>query len=257
VAFPLKTTFAVAICIALGAASSADAATVTVGSPLTANFVATAVGGSGNVTWAQTALPATPASSPSDGTVVSWRNRTLGGTYRLVVIHPAGGGQFTNAGSSDPYHPVNFAASPVITTSLPIRAGDLIGIETTTGNGFDAVGFAGGVSGASGIAWIPHLASGQTRSADPLVTGEIALQATVRFCSVPNLVGTKVGAAKQALAEANCTVGALKKPKKKAARKKAKFVKSQSAAPGTSISDTAPIDLTLGKAHKKHKKHKK
>jgi hypothetical protein len=251
----LKSAFAVAICITLGATSSAEAATVTVGSPLTANFVATAMGASGNVTWAQTALPAAPVSSPSDGTVVSWRNRTLGGTYRLVVIHPVGGGQFTNAGASDAYHPVNFAASPAITTSLPIKAGDLLGIETTTGNGFDAVGLAAGVSGATAIAWVPHLASGQTRSSDPLVAGnEIALQATVRFCSVPTLKGLKVGAAKQALAAANCTVGAVKKPKKKAARKKAKFVKAQSAAPGTSISDTAPIDLTLGKAPKKHKK---
>jgi len=76
----------------------------------------------------------------------------------------------------------------------------------------------------------------------------------VRFCSVPNLKGLKIGAAQNALVAADCTVGTLKRPKKKAARKKAKFVKSQTAVPGTSISDTAPIDLTLGKGPKKHKK---
>jgi beta-lactam-binding protein with PASTA domain len=113
-------------------------------------------------------------------------------------------------------------------------------------------------AGGTAIAWAPHLASGQTRSADPLPDGtEIALQATVRFCSVPALKGKKLGAARQALAAADCTAGAVKKPKKKAARKKAKFVKSQSAAPGTSISDTAPIDLTLGKAPKKHRKQQR
>jgi hypothetical protein len=46
----------------------------------------------------------------------------------------------------------------------------------------------------------------------------------------------------------------VKRPKSKSARKKAKFVKSQSVAPGTSISDTAPVDLKLGKKPKRHKK---
>ena len=239
---------------ALLGASGAHAATVRLGSPLTANFIASAMGGSGNVTWSQTVLPGSMTTSPSDGTVISWQNRTNGGPFRLVIIRPVGA-QFTNVGTSDPYEPASFAASPVISTSLPIKAGDQIGIETTTGNGFDATGVASGITGAKAIAWVPHLAGGQTRSADPLVDdSEIALNAVVRYCAVPSLKGKKLGAAKSALAAADCTLGNVKRPKSKAARKKAKFVKSQSAAPGTSISDTAPIDLKLGKKPKKHKK---
>jgi hypothetical protein len=240
--------------VALLGASGAQGATVRVGSPLTANFIATAMGASGNVTWSQTVLPGSMTTSPSDGTVIGWQNRTLGGPFRLVIIRPTGA-QFANVGTSDPYAPANFAASPVISTNLPIKAGDLIGIETTTGNGFDATGVASGVTGAKSIAWVPHLAPGQTRSSDPLVDDkEIALNALVRYCAVPSLKGKKVGAAKAALASADCTVGTVKRPKSKTARKKAKFVKSQSVAPGTSISDTAPIDLKLGKKPKKHKK---
>jgi hypothetical protein len=234
--------------------AGAQAATVRVGSPLTGNFIATGMGASGNVTWSQTALPGSMTTSPSDGTVVSWQSRTLGGPFRLVIIRPSGS-QFSNVATSDPYAPANFAASPVIPTNLPIKAGDRIGIETTSGNGFDATGVAGGVTGATGVVWAPHLAPGQTRSADPLVDGsEIALNATVRYCAVPNLKGKKIGAARRVLAAADCTVGTVKRPKSKSARKKAKFVKSQSVAPGTSISDTAPVDLKLGKKPKRHKK---
>lgn len=242
----------IASAAALAFAGTAGAATVTVGSPLTANFIATAMGGSGNVTFAQAVLPGAKTTSPTDGTIVSWRNRTLGGPFRLVVIRPVGA-QFTNVGTSAPYQPANFAASPVIPTSLAIKAGDMIGIETTTGNGFDATGIAT-TAGASAIAWVPHLAAGPARGADPLApNNEVALNAVVRYCAVPNLRGKKLAAAKSALAAADCTFGKAKKPKKKSKRKKAKFVKSLSVAPGTSISNTAPIDLTLGKKPKKKK----
>jgi hypothetical protein len=246
-------TATVATAAALTFAGTAGAATATVGSPLSANFIATGMGAMGDVTWAQTALPGASTASPTDGTIVSWQNRTLGGPFRLVVIRPVGS-QFTNAGSSDLYKPANFAASPVIPTSLPVKAGDLIGIETTTGNGFDATGIAT-TPGASAVAWtFPHLQPGPPRTPDPLVANsELALRATVRYCAVPSLRGKKLAAARAALAAADCTFGKAKKPKKKSLRKKAKFVKSLSVAPGTSISDTAPIDLRLGKKPGKKK----
>ncbi len=56
---------------------------------------------------------------------------------------------------------------------------------------------------------------------------------------------------------ADCTLGTVKRPKSKAKRKKARFVRSQSIAAGSSISDTAPVDLKLGKKPGKHRKHKK
>ena len=94
---------------------------------------------------------------------------------------------------------------PQIPTSLPIKAGDLVGFENTTGNGFDGVGVAQMVSGASAVSWIPHLAEGQSRPADPLVGGtEIALNATVRYCAVPDLKGKKLAGAKAAARHRTC-----------------------------------------------------
>jgi hypothetical protein len=234
--------------------ATAQAATVTVGSPLTGNYIATAMGANGDVTFAQTALPGAVVASPTDGTIVSWRNRTLGGPFRLVVVRPVGA-LYANAGSSDLYKPVNFAASPVIPTSLPVQKGDLIGLETTTGNGFDAIGTDDGIAGATARGWaLPHLSPGPPRAGDPLVADiELALQAVVRYCQVPKLKGKRLKAAKKALGAAGCTVGKVKRPKGEA-RKAARFVRKQTAPVGSSISDTAPVGIKLGPKPPKKKK---
>jgi hypothetical protein len=157
---------------------------------------------------------------------------------------------------SAPYAPANFAASPVLPASLPIQAGDLIGIQTTSGNGLDSVGAATPVVGARAIAWaLPALSSTAPDPADPLVDDlEMAVRATIRFCAVPDLKGKKLTKAIAALAAADCKLGAVKQPKGKRKRKKAKFVVRQSSPAGTSISDTAPIELKMGKKPKKKKK---
>jgi hypothetical protein len=238
---------AASIAVAMAvAATGAQAATVTIGSPLTGNYIATAMGAGGDVTFAQTALPGATVASPTDGTIVSWRNRTLGGPFRLVVVRPVGA-QYSNAGTSDAYQPANFAASPVIPVSLPVLKGDLIGIETTTGNGFDAVGIDDGIPGATARAWtFPHLAPGPPRTGDPLVAGsEIAMQAVVRYCAVPKLKGKRVKAARKALTAGGCTLGKVKRPKGDA-RAGAKFVRRQTAPAGSSISDTAKVGIKLG-----------
>ena len=71
---------------------------------------------------------------------------------------------------------------------------------------------------------------------------------------MPNVIGKKQAAASDALAAADCSVGQILKPKQKAKRKKAKFVRSTSVPAGTAVSDTTPIDLSFGKKPKK-KKH--
>ena len=60
----------------------------------------------------------------------------------------------------------------------------------------------------------------------------------------------KLSAAKQALSNGNCTLGTIRKPKK---RKRSKTVRGQSAAPGTAIADTAAIDISVGKPKPKKK----
>src|SRR4029079_17992009 len=102
-----------------------DAATVTVGSPLTAPFFSTSTCGS-PCTRANTALadPGANVTSPITGTVVRYRLAgNYGGTFMLRVLRPAGGGQYTGAGTSGPTS-ANGTATIAIPTRLPIQSGD-------------------------------------------------------------------------------------------------------------------------------------
>lgn len=162
-------------------ASVAQAALVTVGSPLTATFGSVMTGGNPgqNLTFANVTLPEPGANvtSPVFGTVVNWRiSGAIGGPFYLRVLHPAGGGQYTGAGRSGPGAPSNMGLQS-FQANLPIQAGDLIGLDDTTDTDF--IGTAN--TGATFAAWFPALADGSTRS--PNVTGlptEIAFNADVR-----------------------------------------------------------------------------
>ena len=125
---------------ALIVASSAQAATVTVGSPLTGSFTSTSSGG-GPATWANTALsdPGANVTSPINGTLVRWRvtGAFSGGPFRLRVLRPSGGGTYTGAGTSAPQTPSG-TSTQAFTTNLPIQAGDLIGLDPA--NTTDTIG---------------------------------------------------------------------------------------------------------------------
>jgi hypothetical protein len=135
--------------------------------------------------------------------------------------------------------------------SLPIRAGQIVGFDDTgTTDTFSLMT----VPGATYTDWNPPLADGSSLPyTNPYGAGaELAFNADVRYCVVPALTGRKLGAAREALAAADCALRKIVRPKKRARRRKAKFVRAESVAAGTSISDTAPVDLMLGK--KRHKK---
>jgi hypothetical protein len=66
---------------------------------------------------------------PFDGTITSFaiNSGSTGGTVSLRIVRPAAGGRFTGAGTSAP---VTIAGGVQnATTSLPVRTGDLIGLE--------------------------------------------------------------------------------------------------------------------------------
>ncbi len=148
---------------ALWAAPSADAATVTVGSPMTMPANGTAVCGAA-CTWANTALGESGANvtSPISGTIVRWRlaGGSTGGPFELRVIRPAGGGLYTGFGTSSPAQPVG-SGDQNFTTNLPIQAGDLIGINEPSGSGVPR--FTPPTSTES--AWNPALPDGTTATA--------------------------------------------------------------------------------------------
>ena len=224
------------------ASAGAQAATVTVGSPLTATFDDDY---GGPVTDVNVALPEAGAMvvSPVNGTIVSWR-AIVGdpGGLGIRVIEPAAGGAYRGGGTSAAT--ATASGTQTFPANLAIKAGDLIGLDIGNGTVLNAPS----VPGATIKQWQPPLADGSSLvPPDTFNNNELGYNADVRYCLVPKLKGMKLGAARQALSQAACTVGTLTRPKKG----KAKFVKSQGVPPGTALADGAAVDLKLRRKLKK------
>ena len=120
---------------ALAAPSGVFAATL-VGSPLTGNFSSSSRSCTPACTDFNTALPEPGANvtSPITGVIVRWRmmGNAGGASFQLRVVHSAGGGQYIGAGASSPEIPAGAGPSQ-FSTSLPISAGDMIGINVPSG----------------------------------------------------------------------------------------------------------------------------
>jgi len=170
---------AVMSAIALFAVSAAQARTITVGSVLPPG--ATGKPFEGVQTLFNTALPEKGANlvSPVDGAIVRWQTQELkGGPFALRVLRPTGSGGYTAAGASTPVIP----AAPGLQTfsaNIPIKAGDLIGIDPT--NPTDEIGVVSAVPGASVGFIFPPPFEGATVPASGSKSGEeIALRAEVQ-----------------------------------------------------------------------------
>jgi hypothetical protein len=152
---------------------SAARAAATVGSPLTA---AASVATCGAGTFTNKAVAGGTVAAPFDGVVVRWRLKlqAAGGSnaYKLRVIHPAGGSNYTGAGTGPgqlaPLAGVNTVTLP---TPLPVHAGDLIGVDCPSGA---PAPFTNSTSSASTMAFFssPPLADGSTRSPTNSLSGE-------------------------------------------------------------------------------------
>ena len=150
-----------ALLLTLG--SGARAATVTIGSPLTTTFPGQ-FESQPSGTWVNSSLsePGANVASPVSGTIVRWRlaGNHNDGPYKLRVLRPGPGGVFTGAGTSATVTPG--AGTKTFITSLPIQAGDVIGINGITGSQIPVAS----VTGSHLINWNPALADGST-SAPP------------------------------------------------------------------------------------------
>jgi hypothetical protein len=128
--------------------------------------------------------------SPVNGTVTSWRLRAnTAPEVRLRILRPAGGSSFTGVGTSGPANFTGPGLSGPIPTSLPISAGDGVGLENPSGRLIYGANLLGGT-----IFWnMPVLADGSTRVADgsgPMV--ETLVQATVEPTSALGLSAAPV-----------------------------------------------------------------
>jgi hypothetical protein len=237
---------ALAACASALVATGAPANTVVVGSQLTAqNFVPVSFSAPATVTNYVLRPPAT-ATSPVDGTVISWKFIGDGGPLTPRVLRSTGTTSLSGAGTGAAQNattPPNGISGP-FPTSIPIRKGDYFGVD---GKSPAALSTAS-LSGTTSLYFDPALVDGGAEQA-PTGTNpdEVAISAVVRFCLVPKLKGKTGKAARQALRAADCTLGAVSKGKK---RRPQKSVLSQGVSPGTSISDTQPVDLKISRKKK-------
>jgi PASTA domain len=227
-------------------AASAEANTVTVGSSLTASFTnQVPFSVPATVTNLSVPAPAT-ATSPVDGTVISWRFIGAGGPLTPRVLRPVNGTTLTGAGSGTPQ---NATAPGVVSgpfpVDIPIKRGDFFGADGDSGTSLNTAPMTGAVS----LYFAPALVNdGPEQNPTGTNPEEDALSATVRFCLVPKLKGLTGKAARQALQAADCMLGKITKVGKR--RHRTKRIRSQSVKPGKSIPDTEAIDLTISRKRK-------
>lgn len=168
----------------LAFATTAQAATVTVGSPLTATFTQSTFVGIGDVANLALGEPGTFAASPITGNVVRWRVLDAEGTFKLRIFRPAGGGAYTAVGTSLPAT-IPGPGVQTFAANVPIQAGDVIALENS------AIGekvSIESVVGSVAAGWAPTLAEGSTAApSPPSKDTEVAFNADVQ--SAPAIVG--------------------------------------------------------------------
>jgi len=164
--------------VGLLGAASALASTITVGSVLPAGWASTEFKQA--QTFFNTALPekGVNLTSPVDGAIVRWRVLGAeGGPLYLRVLHATGTGAYSASGTSNPATP----SSPELQTfpaNLPVKAGDLIGIDPS--HAADKIGVAN-VAGAGFGTIFPPPFDGATVPASGLFEGqEVELSAEVQ-----------------------------------------------------------------------------
>jgi hypothetical protein len=157
-------------------AGTAQASTVTVGSPLTATFNPGGIIANGTFANLSLSEPGSNATSPVTGAVVRWSVLGAEGPFVLRVLRPVGGSSYSGVGSST----VGVApslAKQTFNTNLPIKAGDTIGLDVFTGA---KLAFAGAASGSLVAAWSPPISDGETRAYIGPDAGEIPFNAEVQ-----------------------------------------------------------------------------
>jgi len=176
------------------ASTAAHAATITVGSVLPPGSSPTAFGQV--QTLFNTALPEQGANlvSPVNGAIVRWRIQDAeGGPFYLRVLRPNGAGAFTAVGTSNPATPSGTSVQ-TFAANLPIRAGDLIGVDPT--NGTDKIGVAE-VAGASyGFIFPPPFDQATVAPSGTVAGKEILLNAEIQPAPAVTSISPRFGSVK-------------------------------------------------------------
>lgn len=183
----------VATVLALLAPATAGARTITVGSPLAGAYPITLTVLGSSVTLASLTLPgpAVNAASPVDGVVLSWRlvAQQAADAYALHVLHPIGGGQYEGTATSAA-RIASTTATEIFATRLPIKAGDLIGIDGLKSSPSMQVASAP----AKALYWRPAIVDGLPSPAAQLLGGyELGFNAEVQPAPQVALISPPAG----------------------------------------------------------------
>lgn len=192
---------------------------------------------------------ALPLTSPANGTVIEWAIRSADNvTYAFRILRPAGTNTYTGVGTA-------FGVDPGATStqilrypvSMPIRQGDTIGIGPSSGD-IDSGVPAYDTPTVTSNVWATNTAGqpvdGTTATFTPQPGHVLLLQATVKFCAVPNLHRLKKVTAKQALTAADCGVRVKKKETRK--RKFRGKVLKQKVSTGTTAAPGTVVPIVIG-----------
>lgn len=262
----LRTALAAALAAATTAAiapSTAPAATQVIGSPLNLSYQGGVCNANCLSVQSSLAVSPHPLVSPANGVIDHWRVRSgdPNTLYTLRMMTPQSGNGYivTNSVQAPALTP------PGITDSIfsypgqsaPIMQGQAIGLLQTgaavnglpqrTTNGITANVitniFSGNFNDGLGATGIPD------------AQHELLLQATIRFCRVPNVLGQQQAAAQAALAAAECGSSVTGKPRRKKSKRgkvlKQKIQPDETVAPGT------VVELVVGTKKGKKKGRKK
>ncbi|MGZ5375740.1 MAG: hypothetical protein ACXWEF_04730 [Solirubrobacterales bacterium] len=217
-----------------------------------------------------------PITSPANGVITDWAVRTSDDdTFYVLRVLTGASPTFTSVRRITA--PSAIPAGTVDTifhfpgNSTPISKDDHIGLlqEGNPDEGI-AQAMSNGVPLDAFAFQTTAFPDGVGSTFTPDVQHELLLQATVKFCKVPDLVGKKPADATAALTTADCAAGAqttrklkLKKKTKKN-RKKNKAIKAMNGvivSQGTPPADTAvpgtAVAFEVGQLAKKKKKKKK
>ena len=152
----LKLLVFLALVVSAVCAAAAQAAVVTVGSPLLGTFTPAPYGGEEGATYTNLSIdePGTNfAASPVDGRIVSWTEEASEGpAIRMSVLRRAGGTSYAAVGKSAPQS-IASAGENTFPADLPIEKGDLVGLDIGKG---DFLGIIRSFTGRLGY-WEPQI----------------------------------------------------------------------------------------------------
>jgi hypothetical protein len=246
-------------------ASVASADTATLGSTLANDFdggISTGPTLSVQLSFDPSTSP-NPVVSPANGVITGWKVKSAddGAIYTLKVLRPNGAVSLVSATNSN-FTAVRSVQAPTAVpagtelatptgaifeypASLPISKGDYIGVLTggaddhvpqKTTNGLTQNTIANNFTG------LPADGAAADLLAD--AQHDLLLQATVKYCAVPNLKGKKAKAAKRALRAADCAPRIVRKTSAKKLR--GKVIKQKQKA-GTTAPPGTAVKIVVGK----------